>query len=131
VLADRHARARGIQQTDGLVGQLPIGDEALGELDGGLQGLVQQLHAMVLLQCRGRTAQHQQRFVDLRLLYLHHLEAPSQRRVTLEVFLVFVPGGRGDGSQLTSGQRRLEQIGGIPRALRAASADQRVRLIDE
>src|SRR3546814_20472512 len=47
------------------------------------------------------------------------------------VLLVLAPGGRGDGAQLAARQCRLEQVGGVVLARRAAGADQRVRLVDE
>ena len=50
VLADRHAGAGGIDQADGLVGQLPGGDVAMRQFDGTNDGLLEDSHAMVLLQ---------------------------------------------------------------------------------
>ena len=65
------------------------------------------------------------------LLDLHHLKAPGQRRVLLEVFLVLGPGGRRDRSQLAARERRLEQIGRISLPRASTGADQGVRLVDE
>ena len=85
----------------------------------------------MLLHHRGDAAQHQQGFVLARLMHLHDLEAAGQRRVFLDVFFVFGPGGGGDGAQRAARQGGLEQIGGVAGAGRAARADQRVRLVDE
>ena len=66
-----------------------------------------------------------------RLGDLHDLEAPRQRRILLDVLLVFRPGRGGDRAQRAARQRRLQQVGRIARARRAAGADQRVRFVDE
>ena len=66
-----------------------------------------------------------------RLFDLHDLEAPRQRGILFEVFLVFGPGGGGDGAQLAARQRRLQQVGGVVLAGLAAGADHGVRFVDE
>ena len=86
---------------------------------------------MVLLHGPSDAAQHQERLVLVRLVDLDDLEAAGQRRVLLDVLLVLGPGGGGDGAQRAARQRRLEQVGGVAGAGRAAGADQRVRLVDE
>src|SRR6185369_17943368 len=58
VLADRDARARGVEQADGFVGQLAVGNVTLRQLDGGLERLVEQLHAVMLFEHVGGAAQH-------------------------------------------------------------------------
>ena len=131
VLADGDARAGGVEQADRLVGQLAGRDVAVRELDRRFQRLVEDLHLVVLLQGRGDAAHHQDRLRLAGLLDLDHLEAAGQRRVLLDVLLVFGPGGGGDGAQRAARQRRLQQVGGIAGAGRAARADQRVRLVDE
>ena len=75
--------------------------------------------------------QHQQGGVGIGLLHLDQLEAALQRRIALEVLLVFRPGGGGHGADLATGQCGLEQVGGIRTAGFATGADQRVRLVDE
>ncbi len=79
----------------------------------------------------GEPAHHPDRAVLVRLLDLDHLEPAGQGRVLLEVFLVFGPGGGGDGAQLAAGQGRLEQVGGVALAGLAAGPDHRVGLVDE
>ena len=59
------------------------------------------------------------------------LEATGESRILLEIFLVFGPGRGGDRAQLAARERRLQQIGRIVLARRAAGADQRVGLVDE
>ncbi len=70
-------------------------------------------------------------FVLVGLLDLHDLETAGQRRILLDVLLVFGPGRGGDRAQRAARQRRLQQVGRIARARRAAGADQRVRFVDE
>ena len=132
VLADRDARAGGVEQADRLVGQLARRDVAVRQLDRGLDRLVEELHPVVLLQHRWRRrASSAMRLRLVGLVDLHDLEAPGQRRVLLEVLLVLGPGRGGDRAQLAARQRRLEQVGRVAGAGRAAGADQRVGLVDE
>ena len=83
----------------------------------GVYRFIQQQHAVVLLQRADGAAQHQQRLVFARLVYLHHLETAGERRILLDVFLIFRPGGGAEGAQLAARQRRFQQVGGIAGAL--------------
>jgi hypothetical protein len=47
------------------------------------------------------------------------------------VLLVLVERRRADGAQLAAGEHRLEQVGGVDRALGGAGADDRVQLVHE
>ena len=131
VLADRHARAGGVEQADRLVRQLARRDVAVRQADGRFERLVENLHAVVLLEHRRHAAHHQDRLLFARFVDLDHLEAARQRRILLDVLLVFRPRRRRDRPQRAARQRRLEQVGGIAGAGRPAGADQRVRLVDE
>ena len=86
---------------------------------------------MVLLQHRSDPTHHEDCLGLVRLPHLDCLKAPSKRRVIFDVLLVLGPGCRGNGAQRASRQCRLEQVGRIARSLRATSADQRMRFIDE
>ncbi len=131
VLADGDPGAGGVQQADRLVGELPGRDVAVRELDGALDGLVEDAHGVVLLEDRGDPAHHPDGAVLVGLLDLDDLEPPRQSGVLLEVFLVLGPGGGGDRAELAARQRRLEQVGGVALAGLAAGPDHRVRLVDE
>ena len=61
----------------------------------------------------------------------HRLEAARERRVLLDMLAVFVERGGADAMQFAARQRRLQQVGGIHRAIGLAGADQRVHLVDE
>ncbi len=128
---DAHPRAGGIQHVDGLVRQLPPGQVACRQLGGGRDRIVAQVDTVTLFVDRRQPAQDGDGFRNARLVQLHRLEAPGQRRVLLEIFLVLAPGRRRDGAQLAACQDRLEQVGRIAAAGLATGADQRVRLIDE
>ena len=79
---------------------------------------------MVLLQGAGELAHHAHAALLVGLADLDHLEAPGQRRVRLDVLLVFGPGGGRDGLEGAARQGGLEQIGGIAGAGRAAGPNQ-------
>ena len=124
-------RAGGVQQADRLVRELTGGNIPIRELDGAGDGLVQDPHAVVLLQDRGEPAHHPRGAILVGLLDLDDLEPSGQGRVLFKVFLVFGPGRGGDRAELAARQRRLEQVGGVALAGLAAGADHRVGLVDE
>ena len=66
-----------------------------------------------------------------RLADVDRLEAALERGVLLDVLLVLVERGRADRAQLAAGEHRLEQVGGVDRALGGAGADDRVQLVHE
>ena len=131
VLADRDLGAGGVEHADRLVRQLAAGDEARTQLHRFGDRLVEDAHLVVRGHRLADAAQHRYRFFVVRLVDLDHLEAAGEGGILLEVFLVFRPGGRRDRAHLAARQRRLQQVGGIVLAGRAAGADQGVRLVDE
>src|SRR5262249_18356607 len=120
-----------VDDVDGLVGQAAAADVAVGQVDGGLQGVVGDLHAVVCVVAVAQAAQ------DLDGLLLGGrvdddlLEAPLQGAVLLDVLAVLVQGGGADALDLAAGQSGLEDVGGVDGALGAAGADQGVQLVDE
>ena len=62
---------------------------------------------------------------------LDGLEAPLESGVLLQVLAVLVERRRADGLQLAAGQHRLEDAGGVDRALGGARTDESVQLVDE
>ena len=89
------------------------------------------LHAVVRLVAVAQAAQDLHGVVGRRLLDADLLEAPLERRVALEVLAVLVERRRADRLQLAAGERRLEDRGGVDRALGGARADEVVQLVDE
>ncbi|VBC46625.1 Protein of uncharacterised function (DUF3170) [Burkholderia pseudomallei] len=131
LLAHLHARARGVEQVDRLVRQLPAGDVARRQLGRGDERVVADRHAVRVLIALLQPAQDHHRRRDVRAVELHRLEAPRERRVLLEILLVFAPRGGRDRAQLAARERGLQQVRRVGRARRAARADQRVRFVDE
>ncbi len=131
VLAQRQAGAGGVEHAHRLVGQLPVGQVAVGQPHRRIEPVVEDAHQVMLLERRRHAAHHQEAHLLGRLLDLDELEPARQRGILLEVLLVLRPGRGRDGAQLAAGQRRLEQVGGVALSRLAAGADHRVRLVDE
>ena len=128
---DAHPRRGLVDQVDRLVGQLAVGDVAVGELRGGLQRLVGDLDLVVLLVAVAQALEDLHGLLDRRLLDADLLEAALERAVALQVLAVLVERRRADRLQLAAGERRLEDRGRVDRALGRAGADEIVELVDE
>ena len=85
------------------------------------------VHLVALLQA----AQDRDRVGHRRLADEHRLEAALERGVLLDVLAVLVERRRADRAQLAAREHRLQQVGGVDRALGRAGADDRVQLVDE
>src|SRR4029453_6852647 len=68
---------------------------------------------------------------DGRLLDDDRLESALERCVLLEVLAVLVARGGADRLELAAREHRLQDAGGVDRALGRAGADERVELVDE
>src|SRR4051794_37280274 len=128
---DAHARRGLVDEVDGLVGQEPVGDVAIGEIGRGLERLVRDAHLVVLLVAVAQALEDLHRLLRGGLVDPDLLEAPLERRVAFEVLAVLVERGGADRLQLTARQRRLEDGGRVDRALGRARADEVVELVDE
>ncbi len=128
---DPQPRCGLVDQVDGLVGKEALGDVAVGEIGGGGERLVADLHLVVLLVAIAQALEDLHALLDRRLIDLDLLEAALQRRVALEVLAVLVQRRRADRLQLAAGERRLQDRGRIDRALGRAGADEVVELVDE
>ena len=124
-------RRRFVDQIDRLVGQEAVGDVAVRQSRRGDDRRVGDAHAVMLFVFVLEAAQDRDRILDRRLRHEDRLEAPRQRRVLLDVLLVFVERGGADAMQFAARQRGLEQIGSVHGAVGLAGADQRVHLVDE
>ena len=129
--AQPDARPGLVDQVDRLVRQEAVGDVAGAELGGGAERLVGDLELVVLLVALADAAQDLDRLLDARLVDHHRLEAALEGGVPLDVLAVLVQRGGADALQLAAGERRLEDVRGVDRALGRAGADQRVQLVDE
>ncbi len=121
----------GVQQADGLVGQLPSGNITAGELDRIFHGFVQNLDLVVILQRVDQTSHHSDGFVNFRFFHFHDLKPACQCGVSFEVLFIFGPCGGGDGSQFATCESRLEHVGGIALPRLATGTDQCVSFVDE
>ncbi len=129
--ADAHARAGLVDEVDRLVRQEAVADVAVGQLGRRHQGRVGDRHAVVGLVAVAQTLEDLDRVAERGLGHLDRLEPALQRGVLLEVLAVLVERGRADGLQLAPGQHRLQDAGGVDRALGGTRTDQRVELVDE
>lgn len=120
-----------VDEVDRLVRQEPVADVAVGQLGRGHQRTVGDRDAVVGLVAVAQALEDLDRVAERRLGDLDRLEAALERGVLLQVLAVFVERRRADGLQLTAGQHRLEDAGGVDRALGGARTDQRVQLVDE
>ncbi len=128
---DLQPRGRLVDQVDRLVGQEAVGDVALREGGRGDDRRVGDPHPVVDLVALLQPAQDRDRVGDVGLAHVDRLEAPLQGRVLLDVLAVLVERRRPDRAQLAAGQHRLQQVGGVDRALGRAGADDRVQLVEE
>ena len=120
-----------VHQVDRLVRQEPVRDVPVGERRRGDKRLVADLDAVVRLVPLPQPAQDLDTLLHGRLRHEDRGEAALERGVALDVLPVLVERGRADALQLAAGQRRLEDVARVDRALRRAGADERVQLVDE
>ena len=128
---DAHARRGLVDEVDGLVGQEAVGDVAVGQLRRGLERLVGDLDLVVRLVAVAQALEDLHGLLGRRLVDADLLEAALQGGVALEVLAVLVERRRADRLQLAAGERRLEDRGGVDRALGGTRADEVVELVDE
>ncbi len=128
-----HADARGrlVHQINRLVRQIAVGDVAVRQHGGGDDGRVGDFHPVMHFIAFVQAAQNGDGVLDARFVHQHFLETPLQRRVLLDVFAVFVQGGRADAVQFAARQRRLEHVAGVHRTLGLARANHGVQLVHE
>src|SRR5688572_12583641 len=130
---DLHAqlRRRFVHQVDGLVGQEAIGDVAVRQYRGRHQRRVLELDAVMDLVAFTQAAQDADGVFDARFADVNRLEAAFERRIFLDVLLVFVERGGADGVQLPARQHRLQHVRRVHRPLRSTGADHGVQLVDK
>jgi hypothetical protein len=129
--ADAQPRAGLVDEVDRLVRQVAVGDVAVGEVGRGDQRLVGDGDPVVGLVAVAQALEDLDGVLHRGLLDLDRLEAALERGVLLEVLAVLVERGGADGLQLAAGQHRLEDAGGVDRALGGAGTDEGVDLVDE
>ena len=130
-MAQADARGGLVDEVDRLVGQVAVGDVADRQVGGGLDRLVRDRDLVVLLVALADAHQDVDGLLERRLLDHDRLEAALEGGVALDVLAVLVERRRADALELAAGERRLEDVGGVDRALGRAGADERVQLVDE
>ena len=78
-----------------------------------------------------QAAQDRDRVLKVRLVDHDLLEATLERGILFDVLAILGQRGRADAVQFAAGERRLEHVARVHRALGLAGADQRVDLVDE
>ena len=121
-----------VDDIDGGVRQLPLGEIPRRQFHRGAQRRAGVFDLVVGLKMRTQTAQNVDRFVDARLGDIDFLETPGQRPVFLKHAAVFAVGGGADAFDFAGGQHRLQQVGRIQGAAgHRAGADDGVNFVDE
>jgi hypothetical protein len=124
---DLHPQARGglVDQVDGLVGQVAVGDVAAREHRRGDERGVLDTDAVVHLVALLEAAQDRDRVLHARLAHEHGLESARRARRLFDVLPIFVQGSSRHAMQLPRARCRLQQIAGVHRPLGAAGSDER------
>jgi hypothetical protein len=126
------ARARFVDDVDGLVRHVPFVDVARGELGRGADRIVRIQDAVMLLESRLEPHEDVDGLGHRGLDHIDLLEATRQRVVLLEDPAVFLVGGGADAAQLAIGEHGLDEVGSVhDAARRRAGADHGVDLFDE
>src|SRR3954447_17202525 len=128
---DPHPGTGLVDQVDRLVREEAVGDVPVGQRRRGHQGVVGDADPVVRLVPVAQTLEDLDGVLQRRLADLDRLEAALERGVLLQVLAVLVERGGTDGLQLTTGQHRLQDAGGVDRALRGTGTDEGVDLVDE
>ena len=117
-----HAGAGLVDHVDGLVRQAAAGDVAARKLDGRLDGVVGDLHVVVLLVAVAEPLEDLDRLALGRRLDHDHLEAAVQGAVLLDVLAILVERGGADALDFAAGEARLEHVRGVDGPFRPAGA---------
>src|SRR4051794_15891035 len=128
---DAHPGAGLVDQVDRLVRQEAVGDVAVSQRGRGHQRRVGDRDPVVRLVPVAQALEDLDGVRDARLAHLDRLEAAFQGRVLLDVLAVLVERGGTDRLQLAAGQHRLEDAGGVDRALGRTRTHEGVDLVDE
>ena len=120
-----------VDEVDRLVGEVTVGDVAVGEVGRRHQCLVGDGDPVVRLVAVAQALEDLDRVGDRGLVDGDLLEPPLEGGVLLEVLAVLVERGGADRLQLAAGQHRLEDRSGVDGAFGGTGTDERVQLVDE
>ena len=105
--------SRLVNEVDGLVRKETACDVTMRQLHSCNQCIILDTYLMVVLVTFLETAHDGDGSRWGRLVYSHHLETTLKGLVCLKILLIFVKCSRADGPELSTGKRRLEDIGSI------------------
>ncbi len=125
------AGTRLVQDIDGLVGKISVGDVALGQGDACTQRILRIVYVVVTLVVGRNVVQYLERLYRRGRLYDHLLEATLKCRVALDVLAELVERSGADGLQLAACQCRFEYVGRVEAALCGSRPDDCVYFVDE
>ena len=131
IATDADPRSSLVDKIDGLIGQKAIGDIAIRKFHRRFESFVGDLDLMMRLIAIAQPLQDGKTFLLVGLADNNRLKAPLQGGVFFNMLAVLIERRRTDALQLTAGQRRLEDIGGIDGPLGSPRPDDRMQLIDE
>ena len=120
-----------VDEVDGLVRQETVGDVALGQQHCLTQDTLGNFDAVELLVVVGDALQNFERVLHVRLVDRDRLEAALERGVLFNVLAILGERRRADDLNFASGERRLQDVGGVHAALGVARADDVVHLVDD
>ena len=123
--------ARLVDQVDGLVRQIAVGDIPLRQHHRLPQHPLRDGHAVELLVVVSDTLQYLQRILHIRFVHRHRLEPALQRRVLLDMLAVLVERGGTDDLYLAPAEGGLEDVGGVHAALGVPCAHDVVYLVND
>src|SRR5258708_2008491 len=130
-LTQLDARARVVDQIDGLVRQEAIGNVAVGVRDRNVDrfvGIADRVEFLVAV------LDPKQNLGGIRLVRRRDfdgLEAALKRAVAFDALTVFGRSRSSDTLHLTARERRLQDVGGVQGPFGRSRANQRVQLVDE
>ena len=130
---DLHADAAGrfVDQVNGLVRQLTVGDVAVAEFGRSDNGTVGDGHLVVHFVAFFQATQDGDGVFFARFLYQHFLEAALQGGVFLDELAVLVQRSGAHAVQFATGQGRLEHVACVHGTLALAGANHGVQFVDE
>ena len=129
--ADLHAGCCLVHQVDGFVRQVPVGQVALRQGHGGVNGLIGDDQPVIGLVPRTQCGQDGFGHGWSGRFQLHRLEATFQGGVLADEFPVFLLGGGAQHLNLPTAQRRFQDVGCINGAFSAAGADDGVQFVQK
>ena len=129
--AERRPRTRLVQQVERLVRVALVADILPGEPHARLQHVRPDRDAVILRIPLPHALEDAQRLLRGRLAHSDGLEASGERAVPLDGLRVLRGRGRADEPQRPAGERGLEKVGRVDRALCGTGAHDGVDLVDE